>query len=142
MILAKNVFGEFEESVTDGPHTHGFDESYIIPASLDFPPYVYIHNGRITGFPLAQQSELPFPRSMRPGELGANFDPPGVLDELIDKAEDFIRQQATDGQIFLLYLPLTAPHKPVWPAPRFEDERPNWARTGTSSYRSTQPWAT
>ena len=112
--------GSIQESVTDGPHTHGFDESYIIPASLDFPPYVYIHNGRITGFPLAQQSELPFPRSMRPGELGANFDPPGVLDELIDKAEDFIRQQATDGQIFLLYLPLTAPHKPVWPAPRFE----------------------
>ena len=112
--------GSIQESVTDGPHTHGFDESYIIPASLDFPPYVYIHNGRITGFPLAQQSELPFPRSMRPGKLGANFDPPGVLDELIDKAEDFIRQQATDGQIFLLYLPLTAPHKPVWPAPRFE----------------------
>ena len=119
--FAKNVFGEFEESVTDGPHTHGFDESYIIPTNAS-PPYVYIHNGRITGFPLGQQSALSFPRYMRPGELGSNFDPPGVLDELIEKAGDFIRQQAADGQTFLLYLPLTAPHKPVWPAVRFEDE--------------------
>ena len=119
--FAKNVFGEFEETVTDGPHTHGFDESYIIPTNAS-PPYVYIHNGRITGFPLGQQSALSFPRYMRPGELGANFDPPGVLDELIEKAGDFIRQQAADGQTFLLYLPLTAPHKPVWPAVRFEDE--------------------
>ena len=119
--FAKNVFGEFEESVTDGPHTHGFDESYIIPTNAS-PPYVYIHNGRITGFPLGQQSALSFPRYMRPGELGSNFDPPGVLDELIEKAGDFIRQQAAAGQTFLLYLPLTAPHKPVWPAVRFEDE--------------------
>ena len=119
--FAKNVFGEFEESVTDGPHTHGFDESYIIPTNAS-PPYVYIHNGRITGFPLGQQSALSFPRYMRPGELGSNFDPPGVLDELIEKAGDFIRQQAAAGQAFLLYLPLTAPHKPVWPAVRFEDE--------------------
>jgi len=34
--------------VDDGPNRRGFDFSYIIPASLDFPPYVYIHNGRIT----------------------------------------------------------------------------------------------
>ena len=113
--------GSIQESVTDGPHTHGFDESYIIPTNAS-PPYVYIHNGRITGFPLGQQSALSFPRYMRAGELGSNLDPPGVLDELIEKAGDFIRQQAADGQTFLLYLPLTAPHKPVWPAVRFEDE--------------------
>ena len=95
--FAKNVFGEFEETVTDGPHTHGFDESYIIPTNAS-PPYVYIHNGRITGFPLGQQSALSFPRYMRAGELGSNLDPPGVLDELIEKAGDFIRQQAADGQ--------------------------------------------
>ena len=51
--FAKNALGEFdfEEPIDDGPHTHGFDESYIIPASLDFPPYVYIRDGEITGFP-------------------------------------------------------------------------------------------
>ncbi len=37
--FAKSASGkfEFEKPIGDGPHTHGFDESYIIPASLDFP---------------------------------------------------------------------------------------------------------
>ena len=120
--FAKNALGEFdfEEPIDDGPHTHGFHESYIIPASLDFPPYVYIRNGEITGFPLGQQSGMEFPRYMRAGELASDFDPADVLDELIRQATGFIQRQASDGSPFLLYLPLTAPHKPVWPAQRFE----------------------
>ena len=120
--FAKNALGEFdfEEPIDDGPHTHGFHESYIIPASLDFPPYVYIRDGEITGFPLEQQSGMEFPRYMRAGELASDFDPADVLDELIRQATEFIQRQASDGSPFLLYLPLTAPHKPVWPAQRFE----------------------
>ena len=120
--FAKNALGEFdfEEPLDDGPHTHGFHESYIIPASLDFPPYVYIRDGEITGFPLGQQSGMEFPRYMRAGELASDFDPADVLDELIRQATGFIQRQASDGSPFLLYLPLTAPHKPVWPAQRFE----------------------
>ena len=116
--LRKN--GSLQETVTDGPHTHGFDESYIIPASLDLPPYVYIRDGRVTGFPLGRQAALSFPRFIRAGEKGSDFDPAGVLDELIGEAVEFIEQQAADGQTFLLYLPLTAPHQPIWPAVRFE----------------------
>ena len=120
--FAKNALGEFdfEQPIDDGPHTHGFDESYIIPASLDFPPYVYIRDGEITGFPLGQQSGMEFPRFMRAGELASDFDPADVLDELIRQATGFIQRQASDGSPFLLYLPLTAPHKPIWPAQRFE----------------------
>ena len=120
--FAKNALGEFdfEEPIDDGPHTHGFHESYIIPASLDFPPYVYIRDGEITGFPLGQQSGMEFPRYMRAGELASDFDPADVLDELIRQTTGFIQRQASDGSPFLLYLPLTAPHKPVWPAQRFE----------------------
>ena len=120
--FAKNALGEFdfEEPIDDGPHTHGFHESYIIPGSLDFPPYVYIRDGEITGFPLGQQSGMEFPRYMRAGELASDFDPADVLDELIRQATGFIQRQASDGSPFLLYLPLTAPHKPVWPAQRFE----------------------
>ena len=116
---ASGVF-DFRKPVSDGPHTHGFDESLVIPASLDFPPYVYVRDGQITGQPLGHQPALKFPRFMRPGELGGNFDPPDVLDELVRHGSDFIRRQAREGRAFLLYLPLTAPHKPVWPARRFE----------------------
>lgn len=128
--FATNDAGEFDfqAAVSDGPHTHGFDESFIIPASLDFPPYVYIRDGKVTGHPLAHQPALKFPRFMRPGELGSDLDPVEVLDELARQGSDFVRRQAAAGRPFLLYLPLTAPHKPVWPAERFE------GRTGLGPY--------
>ena len=120
--FAKTASGEFEfnKPVSDGPHTHGFHESFVIPASLDFPPYVYIRDGKITGLPLGAQDGLKFPRFMRPGELATDLVPEKVLDDLVDHASDFIKRQARRSEPFFLYLPLTAPHKPVWPAPRFE----------------------
>ncbi len=111
---------DFNGPISDGPHTHGFDESLIIPASLDFPPYVYIRNGEITGLPLGEQPALKFPRFMRPGELARDLDPVQVLDDLAKEAAGFIARQARKREPFLLYVPLTAPHKPVWPGKRFE----------------------
>ena len=110
---------DFGKPVSDGPHTHGFDESFIIPASLDYPPYLYIRNGDIEGLPLEWQQALRFPRYMRAGKRASNFDPSDVLDELVRQAADFIDRQSRESQPFLLYFPLTAPHKPVWPAERF-----------------------
>ena len=120
--FARDASGEFDFGgrIDDGPHTHGFDESLIIPASLDFPPYVYIRDGKITGLPLGQQPALKFPRFMRPGELAADLDPVRVLDDLAEEASAFIKRQSRRQEPFLLYLPLTAPHKPVWPGRRFE----------------------
>ena len=37
---------DFSRPVTDGPHTRGFNFSFIIPASLDFPPYFYLRDGK------------------------------------------------------------------------------------------------
>ncbi len=128
--FAKNESGEFDftKPVSDGPRTHGFDESYIIPASLDFPPYVYIRDGQITGLPLGEQPALKFPRFMRQGEIASDLDPVDVLDDLVREASDFVGRQARAGRPFLLYLPLTAPHKPVWPGERFQ------GRTGLGPY--------
>lgn len=122
LAFSKTASGDFDftKPVSDGPHTHGFAEWFIIPASLDFPPYIYIRNGKITGLPLRRQPALKFPRFMREGELASNLDPSDVLDELVRQSTDFIARQARAGNPFLLYVPLTAPHKPVWPARRFE----------------------
>lgn len=120
--FAKDDDGSFDFSkpIDDGPHTHGFHESFIIPASLDFPPYVYIRDGKITGYPLGKQEALKFPRFMRPGELAADLVPEDVLDELVRQAAEFVKRSSTGSKPFLLYLPLTAPHKPVWPTQRFQ----------------------
>ena len=42
---------DYGQRLTDGPAEHGFAYSHIIPASLDFPPYVYIENDRVTALP-------------------------------------------------------------------------------------------
>ena len=120
--FAKDASGSFDftEPINDGPHTHGFHESFIIPASLDFPPYVYIRDGKITGHPLGKQEALKFPRFMRPGELAADLTPEDVLDELVRQSSEFIQRSARGQNPFLLYLPLTAPHKPVWPTREFQ----------------------
>ena len=90
--FAKSGNGQFDFSkpVSNGPHTHGFDESYIIPASLDFPPYVYIHNGTITEFPNIIQPAVKFPSFLRKGERSPDLVMENVLDDLLKQAQSFI----------------------------------------------------
>ena len=113
---------DFSKPVSDGPHTHGFDYSYIIPASLDFPPYVYIENGNITEYPELTQQAQKFPAFLRKGERSPDLVMENVLDDIATQAEGFIAKQASQSSPFFLYLPLTAPHKPVLPHPRFQNQ--------------------
>ena len=110
---------DFTGPLRDGPHTRGFDESFIIPSSLDFAPYLYIRNGEALGTPLTEQPAKPFPHFMRSGPTAVDFDPQQVLDDLVHESTDFIERHADSDQPFFLYLPLTAPHSPVWPSEDF-----------------------
>lgn len=111
---------DFTKPLNHGPNDLGFDSSHIIPASLDFPPYVYIENHQITGLPGSTQEAQSFPRYLRRGELGSDFVMEDCLDHLADEARDFILSAAKKESPFFLYFPLTAPHKPVWPHKRFQ----------------------
>jgi arylsulfatase A len=110
---------ELTKPVDDGPNRRGFDFSYIIPASLDFPPYVYIHNGRITAMSTVEQAAQPFPAYLRKGPRGNDLVMEDVLDHLLEQAVGFIRRESAKREPFFLYFPLTAPHKPALPHPRF-----------------------
>lgn len=110
---------DFSKPVSDGPHSHGFDDSFVIPASLDFPPYVYIADGTITQSPNLDQAAQKFPAFLRKGERSPDFVMEDVLDHLLGKAKKFIADQAKTEQPFFLYFPLTAPHKPVLPHQRY-----------------------
>ncbi|MEF8796684.1 MAG: arylsulfatase [Salinivenus sp.] len=105
-----------------GAHTAGFDFSYIVPASLDMAPYVYIRNGRVEEEPTQRQQQRPFPDFIREGVRQPGFDKAGVLDTLTEEAVEFVDRAAAADEPFFLYLAPTAPHKPVTPAPRFEGE--------------------
>ncbi|RME89685.1 MAG: Cerebroside-sulfatase [Verrucomicrobia bacterium] len=109
--------------VTHGPNQLGFDFSFIIPASLDFPPYVFIRNGQVTADHLVPQPAQPFPGFLRRGERGADLVMESCLDDLLIQATTFVREQARQkDRPFFLYFPLTAPHKPVLPHPRFHGQ--------------------
>lgn len=110
----------WQEKLDYSPVDVGFDKSLVIPASLDFPPYVYIDGHQITGLPDRTQPAIKFPKFLRKGELGSDFSIVDCLDTLTKTAADHIRTRAESDQPFFLYFPLTAPHKPVMPHPRFE----------------------
>ena len=109
---------DFSRGLSDGPHTRGFEFSFVIPASLDFPPYVYIRNGQITRF-TALQSAQDFPAFLRHGPVGADLHFEDSLDDLLGEAVGYLHTRGGRDEPFLLYFPLTAPHKPVLPARRF-----------------------
>ncbi|NND97282.1 MAG: arylsulfatase [Pirellulaceae bacterium] len=105
--------------LTHHPGTVGFEQSFIIPASLDFPPYVYFRDGRATTSETVPQSKRPFPEYLRDGPRAVDFDMQGCLDRLTDEAVAVIESMKNADRPTLLYFPLTAPHKPVLPADAF-----------------------
>ncbi len=113
---------DYSKPVSDGPHTHGFDFSYIIPASLDFPPYVYIRNGKVVELPTETQPAQKFPAFVREGPRSPGFVMENVLDDLLKQSLDYIRRRAGEDEPFFLYFALTAPHKPALPHERFRNK--------------------
>ena len=112
---------DFNRPVHHGPNDLGFEFSLIIPASLDFPPYVYLRNGRVTQPQVVAQPASQFPAFLRRGERAPDLVMEDVLDHLLGAAQAFIRDGAGKPPFFL-YFPLTAPHKPVLPHSRFRGQ--------------------
>jgi len=73
-----------DQAVRWSPNDFGFDENTILFASLDFPPYVYLKNQRVTFKPLRRQPKQPFPEVLCEGPIGADFEMESVLDHLMD----------------------------------------------------------
>ncbi len=111
---------DFTKRIDPNPTTYGFDFSYVIPASLDMDPYIYVRNDRAVDPPTAKQERHGFPKFIRSGPRAPDFDPQEVLDRLLSQSVQFIEGHADTKNPFFLYFPLTAPHKPVWPKDRFK----------------------
>jgi len=118
----------FDQPVGSPPNVNGFDHSYIIPASLDFPPYVYVQDGQVTDPRTTEQKGQRFPAFLRKGPRAQDLVMEEVLGHLVEHACDVVREQARSEQPFFLYLPLPAPHKPVLPHPDFR------GKTGLGDY--------
>jgi len=110
---------DFSKPLTGGPHTVGFDHSYIIPASLDMEPYCYIEDGQVVEAPCEEIGDSPRPAFWRGGACAPGFSHETCLLELTIRAEGFIHQQARSDKPFFLYVPLPSPHTPHFSRTRF-----------------------
>ncbi|MEM7144410.1 MAG: arylsulfatase, partial [Verrucomicrobiota bacterium] len=102
---------DFTKPLEYGPIQFGFDESFILPGSLDMFPYAYARNHVWQGEITAQKGWSAFNRV---GPAEKDFEDHEVLETFYREAEAFIDAQSGD-QPFFLYLALTAPHTPTSP---------------------------
>lgn len=115
---------DYSAPVHGGPSDHGFDYSYIIPASLDIAPYVYIEDGRVNSRVSKHISDFRSDKARgmwyRHGDIADNFEHATCLQHLTEKAIGYIKRSTDRQQPFFLYFPLTAPHTPWLPSTEFE----------------------
>lgn len=120
---------DFTKPPTDGPLTHGFDYSYILPASLDMEPYCYLQNDTLTsalssttkGNELNPKDSPNYATGAfwRPGLMSPDFDFNNVLPHFTDKAVDYIKQQSKSTKPYFLYFAMPSPHTPWLPSKEF-----------------------
>jgi len=112
---------DLSKPLSTGPNSAGFEYSYIISASLDIPPYVYIENQRISTNKIENIKENKGAGFWREGAIGQGQKHADVLDDFTNKAITYIYDRANNqAKPFFLYLPLTAPHTPILPTSEFE----------------------
>ncbi len=123
--------------VNRGPGSLGFDACYLIPASLDMAPYLWLVDD------CAQQAPTNHtPGSARrwsggggfwrEGPIAPGFDFYDVVPSTTEQSVAYIEQRAAaqrkgGDKPFFLYLPMPAPHTPWMPTPEFQgDTKVGW----------------
>jgi len=111
---------DYTKPLKIGPRQYGFDDSFILPGSLDMYPYAFVRNNRWLGPVTARKGWSAFNRI---GPAADDFEDTKVLDAFATEAERFIKtnaRAAKAGKPFFLYVALTAPHTPLSPSAAFD----------------------
>ncbi len=136
--------------VTRGPNNYGFDYSFIHPASLDIPPYMFLRNHQVIDpdvilttdhYPIRRENTayawdkihtdehaVYWEKGVwwRQGEMSRSFRIETCQSEIVREGVQFIENHMTNNTEvpFLLYLPLTGPHTPWVPTEKFKGKSP------------------
>lgn len=100
-------------TIEGGPVDLGFDSWFGIPASLDFPPYVWIRDRNWVGEGTHAKA------FHRDGPASAEFEAIDVLDKLTAETVTFITEYDSKKPFFI-YVPLPSPHTPIVPTPKWQ----------------------
>ncbi|MFP6886040.1 MAG: arylsulfatase, partial [Opitutales bacterium] len=122
---------DYSKPFRNGPVDLGFDEAFFILSSLDMAPYVYLRNNRAISLPTVNKG---FPHNeynkyQRIGAAAADFEASDCLADWASESRDYIKRRAKDKKKkpFFLYLPLTSPHTPITPGPKFKGKYPQYS---------------
>ena len=114
---------DYSKPLREGALDLGFDYSFMIPASLNMPPFVYLENDKAvkepTGISERKRAEYPYANWIK-GDISDDFDHEQVLPVFVNKAISYIEDNAKGEKPFFLYLPLPAPHNPILPIAPWE----------------------
>ncbi len=115
---------DYSAPIANGPTQLGFERYFGISASLDMPPYVFLHDNRATAVPTVEKQWI------RKGPAAESFEAEDVLPTLTRTAVEYLedRKKQRDGKPFFLYLPLASPHTPILPTPEWK------GKSGLSPY--------
>ncbi|BAX78816.1 sulfatase family protein [Labilibaculum antarcticum] len=110
---------DFSAPIKNGPSTHGFDYSFGFCGSLDMPPYVFVENDMPTMVPTKTTFSNDKKGVWRKGLTADDFVHANILQDLTNRAIDYIEKKANGESPFFLYFPLPAPHTPILPTAEF-----------------------
>ena len=137
---------DFSRDISGGPNSLGFNYSFILPASLDMPPYVFLKNNKVIDPEVILTADA-YPNTLketvqvwdrkhtgvddiywergvwwRNGEMSKSFKIENCLDTIVSEGITFIKNQVKSNpqKPFLLYLPLSGPHTPWMPNDKFK----------------------
>ncbi len=109
---------DYSKPLKFGPRNLGFDYSFVIPASLNMPPFVYLENDKATQIPTKtsehKRQEYPYSSWIK-GDILDDFVHDQVLPTFVNKTISYIKDNANSEVPFFVYVPLPDSHNPVLP---------------------------
>lgn len=116
---------DWSKTIPDGPTAHGFDY-YFGDTVINFPPYVWIENDKVTQVPDTMVDETLWKNKegkmeYRPGPMITGWDPYENIPTTTQKGIDYITKQAKQDKPFFLYFAYPSPHAPIIPNDEFDN---------------------
>lgn len=125
----RNVWGpedfDWAKPINDGPLAHGFDY-YFGDTVINFPPYCWIENDRVTNAPDIMKDEKlwkPIKEGnweCRPGPMVSNWNPYDNIPTLTQKGVEYISTHAKSDEPYFLFFAFPSPHAPIIPNDKFD----------------------
>ncbi|MEC4726467.1 arylsulfatase [Shewanella sp. D64] len=116
---------DWSKAIPDGPLDHGFDY-YFGDTVINFPPYVWIENDRVTEVPDTMVDARLWKNKegkmeYRKGPMITGWDPYENIPMTTQKGIDYIKKQAKGDKPFFLYFAYPSPHAPIIPNDEFDN---------------------